>query len=41
MPGDGFHNGKEVIGKTVSMTDDNSDTALDQLTQRKFTIVGS
>ena len=37
---DGFHNGKEVIGKTVSMTDDNSDTALDQLTQRKFTIVG-
>ena len=37
---DGFHNGKEVIGKTVFMTDDNSDTALDQLTQRKFTIVG-
>ena len=37
---DGFRNGKEVIGKTVSITDDNSDTALDQLTQRKFTIVG-
>ena len=37
---DGFRNGKEVIGKTVSITDDNSDTALDQLTQRKFTVVG-
>lgn len=37
---DGFRNGKNVIGRTVTIAENNSDSALDQLTVRSFTIVG-
>lgn len=37
---DGFRNGKSYLGKKVSIADDNSASALDQLTVREFTVVG-
>lgn len=38
---DGFRNGKNVLGKTVSIADNNADASLNQLTVRSFTIVGT
>ena len=37
---DGFRNDKSAIGKTVTISRTNSDTALDQLTVDSFTVVG-
>lgn len=37
---DGFRNSQEVLGKTVTISPANSDTALDQLTVKTFTVVG-
>ena len=37
---DGFRNSKSAIGKTVTISQENSDTALDQLTVDTFTVVG-
>ena len=37
---DGFRNSKSILGKTVTISPDNEDTALDQLTVDTFTVVG-
>lgn len=37
---DGFRNNKSVLGTTVTISDDNSTTALNQLTETEFTVVG-
>ena len=37
---DGFRNSKSAIGKTVTISQENSDTALDELTVDTFTVVG-
>lgn len=37
---DGFRNGRSAIGRTVTISEENSDTALDQLNVRSFTVVG-
>ena len=37
---DGFRNNKSILGTTVTISDDNSTMALNQLTETEFTVVG-
>lgn len=37
---DGFRNGESVLGTTITVTDDNSESALESLSVRTFTVVG-
>ena len=37
---DGYHNDESILGTTITITDDNDETALDSVTEREFTVVG-
>ena len=37
---DGYHSGKKMLGKTITLSEGNPDSVFDSLNQRSFTVVG-